>query len=132
MNLDKEQLRAIRIEVMQVLYQYDLYHSEKIAFIPRFELEESEPIFNEVIENLETIDEIIEHNLYNYSLYRLSFLDRAIIRLATYELKYTDLAKQVIINEAVELTKLYTNLDDQKQHKFNNKVIDQIAKAIKE
>lgn len=39
---------------------------------------------------------------------------------------------QVIINEAIELTKIYTNLDDEKQHKFNNKVIDQIAKAIKE
>ena len=46
MNLDKEALRAIRVEVMQVLYQYDLYRSEKIAFIPRFELEESEPIFS--------------------------------------------------------------------------------------
>ena len=132
MNLDKEALRAIRVEVMQVLYQYDLYHSEKIAFIPRFELEQSEPIFTDIIEHLEDIDRIIESNLYNYSLYRLSYLDRAIIRLATYELKYTDLAKPVVINEAVELTKIYTNLDDEKQHKFNNKVIDQIAKAIKE
>ena len=132
MNLDKEALRAIRVEVMQVLYQYDLYHSEKIAFIPRFELEQSEPIFTDIIEHLEEIDQIIESNLYNYSLYRLSYLDRAIIRLATYELKYTDLAKPVVINEAVELTKIYTNLDDEKQHKFNNKVIDQIAKAIKE
>ncbi len=132
MNLDKEALRAIRVEVMQVLYQYDLYHSEKIAFIPRFELEESEPIFNDVIDHLADIDQIIEGNLYNYSLNRLSFLDRAIIRLATYELKYTNLAMQVIINEAIELTKIYTNLDDEKQHKFNNKVIDQIAKAIKE
>jgi transcription antitermination protein NusB len=131
MNLDKDVLRAIRIEVMQVLYQYDLYHSEKIAFIPRFELEQSEPLFHHIIEHLEIIDEIIQENLYNYSLYRLSFLDRSIIRLATYELKYTELPKQIVINEAVELTKIYTNLDDQKQHKFNNKVIDQIAKAIK-
>ena len=130
MNLDKDALRAIRVEVMQVLYQYDLYRSEKIAFIPRFELEESEPIFQDIIDHLDEIDHIIETNLYNYSLYRLSFLDRSIIRLATYELKYTDLAKQVVINEAIELTKIYTNLDDEKQHKFNNKVIDQIAKAI--
>lgn len=131
MNLENEAARAVRIEVMEILYQYDLYHSEKIAFIPRFELEQSEPLFNDILEHLNDIDEIIENNLYNYSLYRLSFLDRAIIRLATYELKYTDLAKQIIINEAVELTKIYTNLDDQKQHKFNNKVIDQISKAIK-
>ena len=70
--------------------------------------------FQDIINHLDEIDHIIETNLYNYSLYRLSFLDRSIIRLATYELKYTDLAKQVVINEAIELTKIYTNLDDEK------------------
>jgi N utilization substance protein B len=44
---------------------------------------------------------------------------------------HTDLAKEIIINESIELTKIYTNLDDEKQRKFNNKVIDQITKAIR-
>lgn len=123
--------RENRIEVMQVMYQYDLYQSEKIAFIPSFELEETEEIYHDLLDMLTKIDQTIESNLFNYSLYRLSYLDRAIIRLATYELIASETPTQVIINEAIELTKIYTNLDDEKQHKFNNKVIDQIAKAIK-
>ena len=123
--------RAIRVELMQVMYQFDLYQSEKIAFIPRFEIEEAEKMFNQLVDMLPKIDQIIEANLYNYSLYRLSYLDRSIIRIATLELLTTETPVSIVINEAVELTKIYTNLDDQKQHKFNNKVIDQIAKAIK-
>ena len=123
--------RTERIELMENLYQYDLYNSANLAFIPRFEIEENENVFFKIVDKLDHIDDIIENNLYHYSLYRLNFVDRAIVRLATYELLYTDLAKQIIINEAVELTKTYTNLDDEGQRKFNNKLMDQIAKAIR-
>lgn len=127
----KHENRNIRIELMNVLYQFDLYQSSHLAFIPSFELEEASPIFSDIIDHLTDIDKIIEDNLFEYSLSRLAFVDRAIIRLAVYELKFTDLAKQIIINEAVEMTKIYSNLDDQKQHKFTNRVLDNIAKSIK-
>ncbi|MDX9691103.1 MAG: transcription antitermination protein NusB [Acholeplasmataceae bacterium] len=127
----KHENRNLRIELMNVLYQYDLYTQSNISFIPNFEIEEASPIFHQIIENLSTIDQIIENALFDYSLSRLAFVDRAIIRLAVYELNYTDLAKQIIIDEAVEITKIYSNLDDQKQHKFTNRVLDNIAKNIK-
>jgi N utilization substance protein B len=127
----KQENRNLRIELMNVLYQYDLYASSNLSFIPSFEVEEASPIFQQIIEHIQEIDEIIESNLFEYSLSRLAFVDRAIIRLAVYELKFTDLAKQIIINEAVEITKIYSNLDDQKQHKFTNRVLDNIAKTIK-
>ncbi len=120
-----------RIELMNQLYQHDLYLSDQLPFIPYFEIEGSDDIFHQIIEMVKEIDEIIEHHLFDYSLYRLAFLDRAIIRLAVYELLKTDLAKQIVIDEAVELTKVYSNLDDEKQHKFTNKVLDNIAKTIK-
>jgi transcription antitermination protein NusB len=123
--------RDLRIELMNQLYQYDLYQSDKLPFIPYFEIEEASAFYHQIIEQLKIIDQVIESNLYEYSLYRLSFLDRAIIRMATYELKFTDTEKQIVINEAVELTKVYSNLDDEKQHKFTNKVLDNIAKSLK-
>ncbi|TNF06709.1 MAG: transcription antitermination factor NusB [Bacillota bacterium] len=127
----KQENRNLRIELMNVLYQYDLYTSSHLSFIPHFEVEEASPIFHHIIENIKDIDNVIESHLFDYSLSRLAFVDRAIIRLAVYELKYTDLAKQIVINEAVEITKIYSNLDDQKQHKFTNRVLDNIAKTIK-
>ena len=79
----------------------------------------------DIISKMEKIDEVIESNLYNYKLYRLAYLDKAIIRLATYEMIYTKEPKQVIINEAIELTKEYSDIDD-KQKAFTNKVLDNI------
>ncbi|MBU1093085.1 MAG: transcription antitermination protein NusB [Firmicutes bacterium] len=123
--------REIRIEVMNAIYQYDLYLSDKLPFIPYFEIEEAQTIYSQLIEKTEQIDQIIEKHLYEYSLYRLAFLDRAIIRLAVYELLETDLAKQIIIDEAVEITKEFSDLDDEKQHRFTNKVLDNIAKTLR-
>ena len=76
------------------------------------------------------IDKVISDNLDKYTIDRLNYVDRAIIRLATYEMMYTDLAKTIIINEAIEITKEYTNLDDGMQAKFNNKLLDKIAQGI--
>lgn len=123
--------RELRIEVMNAIYQYDLYLSDKLPFIPYFEIEEAQKIYNQIIDKIDQLDQIIEKHLYEYSLYRLAFLDRAIIRLAVFELTDTDLAKEIIINEAVEITKEFSDLDDEKQHKFTNKVLDNISKTIR-
>jgi N utilization substance protein B len=123
--------RDFRIELMNKLYQYDLYQSDNLLYIPDFEFEEISETYFEIIQKLTEIDQMIEKNLFNYSLYRLSFLDRAIIRLAVYELLNTDTPSQIIIDEAIEITKIYSNLDDEKQHKFTNKVLDNISKHIK-
>lgn len=124
-------MKNYRINLMYLLYQHDLYNSEAIKFEPTFTDDSEGTLFNDIISKLDDVNLIIENNLYNYSLSRLSFLDRAIIRLATYEMLYTNTPIPVIINEAIELSKKYTNLDDMKQHKFNNRVLDNISKNIK-
>lgn len=123
--------RDFRIELMNQLYQYDLYQSEQMPFIPSFELEDASTTYHDLMQHLKDIDDIITKHLFDYSLHRLNFVDRAIIRLATYELLKTTIDKKIIINEAVELTKIYSNLDDEKQHKFTNRLLDNIAKTIK-
>ena len=67
-----------------------------------------------VITKKEQIDEIISNCLVNYTIKRLNLVDLQIIRVATFELMEKKLASAIIINEAVELTKIYTNLDDDK------------------
>ena len=82
-----------------------------------------------VISNLEKIDAIISESLVNYTIDRLSYVDRAIIRVATFEM-LNGFKKVIAINEAVELTKELTNLDDDKQKAFNNSLLDKISKRI--
>lgn len=75
------------------------------------------------------IDKIIEESLENYHINRLNSVDLQIIRLAVYEMKSGE-AKSVVINEALELTKEYTDTGDKKAVRFNNKLLDKIANKI--
>ena len=124
--------RNTRILLMETLYQYDLYKDQDLSFEPFFEDGHIKERFERILNDLDRIDALIESHLFNYKLYRLSYVDRAIIRLAVFELLENEIPAALIINEAIELTKTYTNLDDEKQHKFNNRVIDAIYKSIKE
>lgn len=128
--MKKARTRDERILLMNAIYQYDLYLPE--AFTPSFDEALLMDTYHQIIENLQTIDAIIERHLFNYRLNRISFVDRAIIRLAVFEMQ-EDLDKApVAINEAIELSKIYTNLDDEKQHKFNNKLLDTIYRSFLE
>lgn len=76
------------------------------------------------------IDEIISNSLVKYTIDRLSYVDRAIIRIATCELLLKETPKNVIINEALELTKELTNIDGDAQVKFNNRLLDNIVGKV--
>lgn len=85
---------------------------------------------NNIFDNLEAIDSLITKNLENYTLKRLNYVDRQIIRLATYEMMYTSTPKSIIINEALEITKEYSEIDTNLQTKFSNKLLDKIKKEL--
>lgn len=89
-------------------------------------------IVDGVCTNLNIVDDIISRSLVKYTIDRLSFVDRALIRVATYEMKFMELDPKVAIDEAIEITKEYSSIDNDKQVKFNNKLLDNIAKVIYE
>lgn len=132
-----------RVKALFMLYQYDL--CDKNVNIDSFDelLSESSEdnnydkdfvlkLYNGVIDNINTIDKVIAINLDNYPLDRLSYIDRNILRIGTFELIYTDTPKAIIINEMIELSKSYSETDDYKTSKFNNSVMDKIANFIEE
>lgn len=85
-----------------------------------------------VLKNIENIDKLISETLVKYTLDRLSYVDRAVIRLATYEMVYAKEPKEVVIDEALLITREYSNLENDAQVKFNNKLLDNIAKKVYE
>ena len=80
-----------------------------------------------VISHLEEIDDIIKNNLKGWSLERLDMVDRQILRVATYEMKYTDTPFQIVIDEAVKIAK---NFSEEKSKSFINGVLDTIHKEL--
>lgn len=121
-----KELKQQRETLMQMLYQTDLIGNKL-----KEDNSEIYETYLKIMDELSNIDDIISDNLFNYTLNRLAYIDRAIIRLAVYELNYTIVAPAIIIDEAIELTKKFSDLDDEKQHKFNNKLLDNINKSIR-
>ena len=65
-----------------------------------------------VAAHIDELDELIRRYAKNWDLERMPALDRAILRLAAYELGHRpDVPRSVVINEAVELAKVFSTDD---------------------
>lgn len=74
----------------------------------------------------EELDKIIKESLVNWKLERISKINLAILRVATYEIIYVeDIPDKVSINEAIEITKKYS---EEKSVSFVNAVLDKVLK----
>lgn len=120
--------REQREEVIKNLYEIDINSIEE-EFTSEHEF--IDKTVNGVLLNKEKIDEIIVNNLLNWKINRLTYIDRAIIRFATYELYYTETPHEIVINEALNLTKKFSDEGDNKMVGFTNKVLDKIKKYLK-
>ena len=125
--------REARIYAMQILYLYDFNECDIETAIESI-LEEPNEEVNTLVMNaykhLYRIDEVIRTSIVNYNLNRLNLVDKAIIRLAVSEM-FTDTPREIIINEALEITKEFSDQGDHKAVSFNNSLLDKINKRIK-
>lgn len=120
-----------REKIMVILYQIDFYMKENISyelenvFKENLEIDNKyvRDVVNGVLDKIELIDKTISKYLGNWDLDRLGKTDKAILRLATYEMMFYDTPSVVVINEAVELSKKYS---DEKVVKLINAVLDKI------
>jgi N utilization substance protein B len=115
--------KEFREEMVMILYK-DIMNAEEELTIENQELLET---YRDIKLHIEEIDEMIKKNLVNWSITRLNYVDLAIIRYAVYELLVLNQAKEVVMNEAIELTKKYSNLDDDSARKFNNRLLQNIV-----
>lgn len=101
-----------------IQYLVEDFKGEQYLYVKNF--------IKEVIEKKDELDEIVSPHLKNWTLDRLLKTDRIILRMATYELKYTDTPEKVIFNEAVEIAKVYSDDD---HYKFINGVLSSLSKS---
>jgi len=77
-----------------------------------------------VLDHLDEIDAIIDSHSTGWRLSRMPVIDRAILRMGVYELRYTDTPVGVVVSEAVELAKHYSTA---KSGSFVNAVLANVA-----
>jgi N utilization substance protein B len=139
--------RSSRILALQGLYQLDIYGnpSDGDTSPPRVlsledvlsfswvekdydfsTLEFARCLIAGTCEHLQEIDRVIVGQLEHWDLNRVSYIDRAILRFSTFSLLYQDdVPDSVIINEAVDIAKLFGTDDS---YRFVNGVLDGIRK----
>ena len=123
----------LREKIMTILYQINVYSANKIEYDVEDIIREVNPIDNEfvkdvvygVITNKEELDNIANEYLKKWTIDRLGNTDQSIIRMAIYELMYTKTPGIVVINEAVELAKSFS--DDDVKNMING-ILDKLYK----
>ena len=116
---------------MTILYQAFLYDNNNINYnidnIINEQLEEKSKFVNNlvmgVLENKDMLDELANKYLENWDISRLGFTDQAILRMGIYEIMKTDTPSITCIDEAIELSKEYS---DEKVCKMINGVLDKV------
>ena len=132
---------AIREQTFKLIYSIEIQKQEDLEEAIRF-IQESNEITDNNAENYikdavygiqEHKNEItnqIEKNLKaEWKLERISKVNIAILKLAIYELNYTDIPFKVVINEAVELAKKY---GEETSKTFVNGILASIVKNREE
>ena len=94
----------------------------------RFEIEFFQKLFRGVTTQVSSIDSAIEPHV-DRPLSDVDHIEKAILRVAIFELSdCLDVPYRVVINEAIELAKLFAADDS---HKFINGVLDKAVKLIR-
>ncbi|EAE8049769.1 transcription antitermination factor NusB [Listeria monocytogenes] len=121
--------REAREKALQALFQIELNEMSLDQAIKNIMEDEQDDYMEKLVEgvmaNQAEIDAIIEPNLDNWRMDRLSKVDLSLLRLSVYEIKYLDdVPNRVSLNESIEIAKIYS---DEKSSKFINGVLANIA-----
>ena len=122
----------LREKIMIILYQIEILKRYNVEYDINEVIKDNMQIENEFVENI--VYGVITHEneinakanslIKDWSIDRIDKTGASILRMALYELEYLDTPQIVVINEAVELAKKYS---DDNVRKIINAVLDKAA-----
>lgn len=136
MSKKRHDRRAAREAALSLLYSSDITESNAAEMIEGGSYPDdlnltdyAEQLVAGTVEHCAEIDERLAATSENWAVDRMPVVDRAILRLATYEMLFVDeVPVSVAINEAVDLAKAYGGEDE--SSRFVNGVLGRIARTI--
>ena len=125
---NRSELREV---IMKVIYQVNIFEETNLEYdindLIKEQLEVQNDFVNSsvlgIIEHKNDIYALADKYLKDWTMSRLNKVDKAIVAFGIYELKYTDTPSIVAINEAIELSKNYS---DEAVTKMINGVLDKV------
>ena len=116
---------------MTILYQINVYDTNKVEYNVDDVIKSVLDIDNEFVKEIvygvvtykEELNSLANKYLSGWTINRLGNTDQAILQAGIYELKYTSTPPIVVINEALNLAKVYS---DEKVKNMINACLDKI------
>lgn len=132
------QRRDNRVTAMQFLYSWSINRSEDLAHDlheffsskeqPRDTYAFAEQLIHGAIEKMPEVDAKIRSLAENWDFERIAKIDLAILRLAIFEMLFRkDIPPVVSINEAIDLSKSFSNADAKR---FINGILDRLKDQL--
>lgn len=126
--------RTAREKALQALFQIDVSDTDPALAIEHvLEDEAGDEYLTRlvlgVVEHKEEIDQLIKENLEKWTIDRLATVDRNLLRIAVYELKFvsSEVPENVILDEAIEIAKIY---GDDQSSRFINGVLSKVKQKL--
>lgn len=128
--------RAARQAALQVLFQMDIGQTKfdnALEFvIVENKLDQKQVQFirdtiSGVLEHMDELNRIINEIALDWDMERLAGVDRSILRMALYELCYSEVPPNVAVNEAIELGKTFSTAES---GKFINGILGRVVKDL--
>ena len=124
----------LREKIMVILYQIDIYNERNVKYNVDEIIEDNLEIENDFVKDIVygvitykgELDNLANSLMNDWTIDRIDKSGAAILRMSLYELKYMDTPEIVVINEAIELSKKYS---DESVRKIINAVLDKYIKG---
>jgi N utilization substance protein B len=123
---------------MQMLFQWDMSRQDPAKLEAKFwrsakAADNTRAFANKLFEgaakDADALDALIVQHAQNWRLERMAIIDRAVLRLAIYELRSKDTPPKVVLNEAIDLAKKFSS---EGAGAFVNGILDAVNKALVE
>jgi N utilization substance protein B len=143
MTWKHEERHGAREAALQILYQWEIggaslddtlatywdvrEHDPDASGTGPVDREYAASLARGAADRLAELDPLIEAQAEHWRLSRMAVVDRLILRLAAYELRYvTDVPPAVVINEALDLTRTFSS---EEAVRFVNGILDGLSRA---
>ena len=122
---------------LQMLFQWEIGHQEpsriedgfwRMAPAEKRTREFANQLFEGTVASVADLDALVAARLENWRPERLAVIDRAILRLAAYELRQAKTPPKVVLNEGIELAKKFSS---EEAARFINGVLDALLRSLR-
>ncbi|SDM87846.1 NusB antitermination factor [Psychrobacillus sp. OK028] len=119
--MKRRQARELALQALFQLDNHELSIEEAIGHVTEEQDSFLTQVVNGVVSHKDEIDASLTDKLENWSLSRLPKIERTVLRIAVFELLFTEeTPAKVVINEALEICKVF---GDEKSSRFVNGVL---------